>query len=314
MRSTSRALTNPQRAVALLAVAAIVAAPISGHAQATGEAQGAWGGKTNGQGHYADINGLKLYYEIHGAGRPLILLHGGLGALEMFGPNLTALAKGHQVIALDLQGHGRTADIDRPISVELMADDVAGLIRYLKLDRPDVMGYSLGGGVALQTAIRHPELVGRLVLVSTPIRRDAFYPAILGQQGQVTAAAAEMMKQTPMYQLYASIAPRPQDFSRLLGKMGEAMKVDFDLSAQVASIKATTLIVAADADIFPPAHAVEVFGLLGGGKKDGGWDGSGRPKSRLAILPGLTHYTIFSAPALAATVIPFLDEPTPGGK
>ena len=314
MRSTSRALTNPQRAVALLAVAAIVAAPISGHAQATGEAQGAWGGKTNGQGHYADINGLKLYYEIHGAGRPLILLHGGLGALEMFGPNLTALAKGHQVIALDLQGHGRTADIDRPISVELMADDVAGLIRYLKLDRPDVMGYSLGGGVALQTAIRHPELVGRLVLVSTPIRRDAFYPAILGQQGQVTAAAAEMMKQTPMYQLYASIAPRPQDFSRLLGKMGEAMKVDFDLSAQVASIKATTLIVAADADIFPPAHAVEVFGLLGGGKKDGGWDGSGRPKSRLAILPGLTHYTIFNAPALAATVIPFLDEPTPGGK
>jgi len=314
MRSTSRALTNPQRAVALLAVAAIVAAPSSGHAQATGEAQGAWGGKTNGQGHYADINGLKLYYEIHGAGRPLILLHGGLGALEMFGPNLTALAKGHQVIALDLQGHGRTADIDRPISVELMADDVAGLIRYLKLDRPDVMGYSLGGGVALQTAIRHPELVGRLVLVSTPIRRDAFYPAILGQQGQVTAAAAEMMKQTPMYQLYASIAPRPQDFPRLLGKMGEAMKVDFDLSAQVASIKATTLIVAADADIFPPAHAVEVFGLLGGGKKDGGWDGSGRPKSRLAILPGLTHYTIFSAPALAATVIPFLDEPTPGGK
>jgi pimeloyl-ACP methyl ester carboxylesterase len=235
-------------------------------------------------------------------------------ALEMFGPNLTTLAKGHKVIALDLQGHGRTADIDRPISVELMADDVAGLIRYLKLDRPDVMGYSLGGGVALQTAIRHPELVGRLVLVSTPIRRDAFYPEILGQQGQVSAAAADMMKQTPMYQLYSSIAPRPQDFARLLGKMGDAMKVDFDLSAQVASIKATTLIVAADADIFPPAHAVEVFGLLGGGKKDGGWDGSGRPKSRLAILPGLTHYTIFSAPALAATVIPFLDEPTPGGK
>jgi pimeloyl-ACP methyl ester carboxylesterase len=314
MRSTSRLVAIPQSAVAMLAAAAIVAAPINAHAQATSEAQGAWGGKTNGQGHYADINGLKLYYEIHGAGRPLILLHGGLGALEMFGPNLTALAKGHKVIALDLQGHGRTADIDRPISVELMADDVAALIRYLKLDRPDVMGYSLGGGVALQTAIRHPELVGRLVLVSTPIRRDAFYPEILGQQGQVTAAAVEMMKQTPMYQLYSSIAPRPQDFGRLLGKMGEAMKVDFDLSAQVASIKATTLIVAADADIFPPAHAVEVFGLLGGGKKDGGWDGSGRPKSRLAILPGLTHYTIFNAPALAATVIPFLDEPTPGGQ
>jgi pimeloyl-ACP methyl ester carboxylesterase len=257
------------------------------------------------------VNGIKLYYETHGVGKPLILLHGGLGAIEMFGPNLPALAKGRQVIAVDLQGHGRTADIDRPISVELMADDIAALIKHLKLDRPDVMGYSLGGGVALQTAIRHPELVGKLVMVSTPIRRSAFYPDILGQQGQVTPAAAEAMKQTPMYQLYASLAPRPEDWARLLGKMGDAMKNDFDLSTQVAGIKATTLIVAGDADIFPPAHAVEIFGLLGGGKRDGGWDGSGRPKSGLAILPGLTHYTIFSAPALAATVIPFLDQATP---
>jgi pimeloyl-ACP methyl ester carboxylesterase len=150
--------------------------------------------------------------------------------------------------------------------------------------------------------------VGKLVVVSTPIRRDAFYPEILGQQVQVGAAAAEAMKQTPMYQLYASLAPRPEDWARLLGKMGDAMKEDFDFSKQVAGIKATTLIVAGDADIFPPAHAVEVFRLLGGGKRDGGWDGSGRPKSRLAILPGLTHYTIFSAPALASAVIPFLDE------
>lgn len=287
---------------------------MSVQAQSKSVTQVTWGGKANAAGHYADVNGIKLYYEIHGIGKPLILLHGGLGALEMFGPNLPALAKGRRVIGVDLQGHGRTADIDRPLSVALMADDIAALIKYLELDRPDIMGYSLGGGVALQTAMRHPEVVGKLVVVSTLFRRNAFYPDILAQQGQVNAAAAEMMKQTPMYQLYASIAPRPEDFPKLLDKIGGLMKEDFDLSSQVAGIKATTLIVAGDADIFPPAHAVEMFGLLGGGQKDGGWDGSGQPKSRLAILPGLTHYTIFSAPALAATVIPFLDQPTPKGK
>jgi pimeloyl-ACP methyl ester carboxylesterase len=260
---------------------------------------------------YADVNGIKLHYDIQGTGRPLILLHGGLGAIEMFGPNLPALAEHRQVIGVDLQGHGRTADIDRPLRVDLMADDIAALIKHLKLERPDIMGYSLGGGVAVHMAIRHPELVGKLVIVSTAVKRSAFYPDILKQQGQVRPEAAEAMKQTPMYQMYASLAPRPEDWGRLLGKIGDAMKQDFDLSKEVAGIKAKTLIVAADADIFPPAHAVEVFGLLGGGQRDGNWDGSGRPISSLAILPGLTHYTIGSAPALSAVVIPFLDEPTP---
>jgi pimeloyl-ACP methyl ester carboxylesterase len=310
MRSTiSPRSIFPKVAATALAVVGILA--LTTRAQAQGKPSGSAAKTGKLVGRYADVNGIKLYYEVHGAGKPLILLHGGLGAIEMFGPYLPALAKGRQVIGVDLQGHGRTADIGRPLSVELMADDIAALIKHLGLTRPDIMGYSLGGGVALQTAIRHPEAVGRLVVVSTPFRRDAFYPEILAQQGQVTAAAAEGMKQTPMYQLYSSIAPRPEDWPRLLDKIGEAMKHDFDFSSQIAGIQATTLVVAGDADIFPPAHAVEMFGLLGGGKRDGGWDGSGRPKSRLAILPGLTHYTIFSAPALAATVIPFLDEPAP---
>jgi pimeloyl-ACP methyl ester carboxylesterase len=269
---------------------------------------------TTGVGGYADVNGIKLYYEIHGTGRPLVLLHGGLGAIEMFGPNLSALAQGRKVIGVDLQGHGRTADIDRPLKTDLIADDIAALITHLNLDRPDVMGFSLGGGVAVVLAIRHPELVGRLVIVSTPIRRDAFYPEILAQQGQVTAEAAEAMKQTPMYQLYASIAPRPEDWARLLSKLGASMKDDFDFSQKIAGITATTLIVAGDADIFPPAHAVEVFGLLGGGKQDPGWDGSGRPKARLAILPGVTHYNIAVSPALASTVVSFLDDTAATGR
>jgi pimeloyl-ACP methyl ester carboxylesterase len=259
---------------------------------------------------YADVNGIKLYYEIHGSGRPVVLLHGGLGAIEMFGPNLAALAKGRQVIGVDLQGHGRTADIDRPLNVKLMAGDIAGLIKHLKLARPDVVGYSLGGGVAIHLAVQHPELVGRLVIVSTPFRRNGFYADILAQQGQVNEAAAEGMKQTPMYAMYAALAPRPEDWPRLLRKLGEGMAQDFDFSKEIEGIKATTLIVAGDADIFPPAHAVEMFGLLGGGKRDGGWDGSGRPTSRLAILPGVTHYDMAITPALVPTVVAFLDDPT----
>src|SRR3981081_2259591 len=239
---------------------------------------------------YADVNGINLYYETRGSGRPLVLLHGGLGWSGMFGPNLAELAKGRQVIAVDLQAHGRTADIDRPLSTELMADDIAALIKHLKLERPDVMGYSLGGGVAVLIAIRHPEGVGKRVPVSAPIRRSAFYADILAQQGQVGPAAAEAMKQTPMYQSYASIAPRPEDWAPRLGKIGDAMKKDFDFSKEVAKITVPTMIVAADADLFPPAHAVEVFGLLGGGQRDGGWDGSGRPEGRAAAPPGAPPY------------------------
>lgn len=312
MHSVFRILTSSSN----LAAAAAVAGVMSLAADAQGQVSASvWGSDAvKGKGRYAEVNGIKLYYEIQGSGKPLVLLHGGLGAIEMFGPNLAALAKGRQVIGVDLQGHGRTADIDRPLSVLFMADDIAALIKHLGLQSADIMGYSLGGGVALQTAIRHPEVVNKLVVVSTPFRRNGFYPDILAQQGQVTAAAAEAMKQTPMYQMYASLAPRPQDWARLLGKIGEAMKVDFDFSEQIKGIKATTLVVAGDADIFPPAHAVEMFALLGGGQRDGGWDGSGRPKSRLAILPGRTHYTTFSAPELVAVVIPFLDETPPIGK
>jgi pimeloyl-ACP methyl ester carboxylesterase len=258
---------------------------------------------------YANVNGINLYYETHGQGRPLVLLHGGLGSGEMFGPVVSILAEHHQVIAPDLQGHGRTADIDRPIDIRLMAGDIAALIDHLQLDRPDVVGYSLGGGVALQLAFQHPEKIRKLVAVSANIRRDAIPPEMLAQQAQVNAGAMEFMKSTPMYQDYVRVAPRPEDFPRLLDKMGQSMAKDFDFSEEVRNLKVPTLIVAADADMAPPSHYIETFKLLDGGLRDGGWMGEGRPKGghALAILPGLTHYNIGTSPLLAATILAFLD-------
>jgi len=273
-----------------------------------------WTTQTKGTGKYAEVNGINLYYETHGSGRPLILLHGGLGSGEMFGPVLPLLAERHQVVAVDLQGHGRTADIDRPIDVRLMAGDIAALIDHLRLATPDVVGYSLGGGVALQTAAQYPAKVRRLVIVSANLRPDAIDPEMRAQQGQVNAAAAEFMKDTPMYQLYQRVAPRPEDFPRLLSKIGESMSKDFDFTDEVRGLQMPTLVVAADADMAPPSHYVEVFKLLGGGLRDGGWMGEGRPKGghALAILPGLTHYNIFSSPLFAATTLAFLDDQPTG--
>jgi pimeloyl-ACP methyl ester carboxylesterase len=270
-----------------------------------------WKSDTAGIGQYANVNGINLYYETHGSGRPLVLLHGGLGSGEMFGPILPTLAAGHQVIAVDLQGHGRTADIDRPIDVRLMADDIAALIDHLGLDKPDVLGYSLGGGVAFFTASKYPDKVGRLVMVSAHVRRDAIPAEMLAQQNQVSSAAIEFMKDTPMYELYQRVAPRPQDFGGLLDKIGQSMSKDFDFSDEVRALKVPTLIVAGDADMAPPSHYVEVFKLLDGGLRDGGWMGEGRPKGghALAILPGRTHYNMAESPLLAAVTLSFIDTP-----
>ena len=261
-------------------------------------------------GQYADVNGVHLYFETHGSGRPLILLHGGLGSGEMFGPTIPALADHHQVIVPDLQGHGRTADIDRPIDVRLMADDIAALIDHLGLDQPDVVGYSLGGGVAFFTASKYPAKVRRLVMASANTTRDAIPPEMLAQQGQVSSAAVEFMKDTPMYQLYQRVAPRPEDFGRLLDKIGESMAKDFDFAEEVRGLRVPTLVVAADADMAPPSHYVEIFKLLDGGVRDGGWMAEGRPKGghALAILPGLTHYNLVDSPLFAAVTLNFLDQ------
>ncbi len=267
---------------------------------------------TEGQsvGNYAPVNGLNLYYEIHGSGAPLILLHGGVGASEMFGANLAELAKARQVIAVHLQGHGHTRDIDRPLRYEHMADDIAALIAHLGFDKVDVMGYSMGGGVALQTAIRHPALVGKLVVVSETMKRDGWYPEVLVSFDQMAPAAAQIgahLKQSPLAQSYPHI-----DWAALFTKIGDMETQDYDWSEGVAAITSPTMIVFADADAIRLEHIVEFYRLLGGGQRDAGLDGSARPAARLAIVPGATHYDILSTTVVAELVAPFLDAPRPG--
>jgi pimeloyl-ACP methyl ester carboxylesterase len=164
--------------------------------------------------------------------------------------------------------------------------------------------------VALHTAAKYPDKVGKLVVASINIRPDAIYAEMREQQGQVNASAAEFMTETPMYQLYEKVAPRPEDFPGLLDKIGASMAQDFDFSDEVRSLRVPTLVVAADADMAPPSHHVEIFNLLDGGLRDGGWAGEGRPNGghALAILPGLTHYNLGMSPLFAAVTLAFLDE------
>lgn len=257
---------------------------------------------------YASVNGLKMYYEITGTGQPLILLHGGFGNTELFMPAREALSKNYKVIAVDLQGHGRTADIERPIVPDSLANDIAALINELKLGKTNIVGYSLGGMVALRLAIQHPELLQKVVLVSTPFKRKGWFPDLLAQQDQMGPASAEAMKQSPLYQSYSKMAPKPDDWTKFVTKMGAFIQRDYDWSKEVAGIKLPVLLVSADADGVMPGHMVEFFKLLGGGLKDAGWDGSARPASQFAIIPGHTHYDIYMAPALPEVIIPFLNK------
>ena len=258
------------------------------------------------KGH-VQANGVSYYYEIHGRGEPVLLLHGGLGSIDMFGPVLPALAKERQVIAVDLHGHGRTALGDRPISLLDMGNDMATLLRQLGYDKVDVMGYSMGGGVAFRLAVQHPELVRRLVLVSTPFAQDGFYPEMLPQQAQVGSAMADAMKETPMYKSYMAVAPRPQDFPRLLDRMGELMRKPYDWSEDVKKLKMPVMLVFGDSDMYRLEHVMHFYQLLGGGLKDAGWMREHMSKNRLAILPNLTHYEVFMSPALPTTALPFLN-------
>src|SRR5437879_2139414 len=255
----------------------------------------------------AGVNGIELAYQVVGEGEPLILMHGGFGSVEMFGPNVELLAAGRQVIGVDLQSHGRSPATDRPMRFETMADDIEALVRKLGFERTAIMGFSLGGAVGLRAAIQHPDVVERLVLVSTVFKRQGWYPEMRAGMDAMGQDTAGFLMQSPMYEAYQRIAPRVEDWPVLVRQVADVVKVDYDWSAKIPGLSMPVMLVIGDADGIPPSHAVEFFGLLGGGQRDANWDRSGMTHHRLAILPGLTHYDINVAPALSAAVIPFLE-------
>ena len=259
------------------------------------------------KGGHAAVNGVNYYYVVYGTGEPLLLLHGGLGQVEMFGPNLSKLAQSRQVIGVDLQGHGRTPLGNCEFSLVAMGNDMAGVLKKLGYDKVDVLGYSMGGGVAFQFALQHPDMVRRLVLVSTPFSQDGFYPEMLPQQAAVGAAMAEQMKETPMYKSYVAIAPHPEEFPKLLDAMGAYMRKSYDWSADVKKLTMPVMLIYGDSDMFRPEHEVKFYQLLGGGLRDAGWQREHMSQNRLAILPNLTHYEIGLAPQLVETALPFLN-------
>jgi pimeloyl-ACP methyl ester carboxylesterase len=273
--------------------------------------------QTGPQIGYAPVNGLQMYYEIHGEGAvPLLLLHGAFSNIETdFSQLLSLLAASRQVIAVEQQAHGRTADIDRPLSYGQMADDTAALLRSLDVDLVDVFGYSFGGAVGFQLAVRHPELVRKLIMAGgTSFRPDGLHPQLLDGSGDLTAdALAANLAGTPWQETYARIAPNPDNWQNLIVK-----KMDLDSKWQgwspetIQAISAPTLLMIGDSDIVRPEHVIELFRLLGGGVPG---DLTGLPRSQLAILPGATHVTIMwdIVDRLASLVEAFLAAPFPEG-
>jgi pimeloyl-ACP methyl ester carboxylesterase len=256
---------------------------------------------------YAPVNGLQMYWRSLGSGgTPLVVVHGGFGFIGMFGGVLDRLADDRRVVFVELQGHGHTADVDRPFSYEAFGDDLAALIGELELGPVDLLGYSLGGGSSLRAAIQHPDVVRRLVLVSTPCRREAWFPEVRAGMDQIGRAGFPMMSRTPLYDAYAAVAPDVDAFPVLMDKTGDLLRRPYDWSEEVRGLAMPVLLAYADGDSIPLAHAAEFYGLLGGGLRDAGWDGSGRSSAQLAVLADRTHYDIAAAPELADVVARFL--------
>ena len=289
-------MRRPRPLLAIVAAAFVVSAyttTAEGQAMRTPDSKG-----------YAKVDDVELYYEVHGDGPPLIMLHGGVTPSEMFGAPLVEMARAHKVVALHARGHGLSKDDSRPWSYETFADDVAALMGHLGIEKASVIVYSSGALVALQTAIRHPQRVDKLIVISTAFRSDGLYPEVLEAFAQMPSAApmiADDVSRSPLASLYPSV-----NWETMFRKTGELANRSFDWSASVADIEVPTLLIFADADMMRPEHIVEFYKLLGGGQRDAGIDGSLRSQNRVAIIPGTTHYTIVGSAAVTQFASEFL--------
>ncbi|HEX6644121.1 MAG TPA: alpha/beta hydrolase [Gemmatimonadales bacterium] len=292
----------PRHALLTLAAAAALTVSTSAVAQTGGPTMST----ANATGRVA-VNGVELHYEIHGEGAPLVLLHGGVSPSEMFGAPLAEMSRRHRVIAVHLRGHGLSSDADVPWSCELMADDVAALLDSIGVGRADVMGYSLGGGVALQLAIRHPAKVRRLVAISIAFRSEGGnYPEVREAFERMPAEAEVVGRQiaaSPLATLYPDV-----DWVRMMRKTGEMNRLPHDWSREVAAITAPTLLIFGDADSILLEHMIEFYKLLGGGQRAAGLGDAPRPASRFAVIPNATHFAILGSPAVTQFATDFLAE------
>jgi pimeloyl-ACP methyl ester carboxylesterase len=257
---------------------------------------------------YADVNGIQLYHEIYGQGEPLVLLPGGLMTIGEMSTLLQPLARTHKVIAVELQGHGRTADTDRPLAFETLGNDIAALLDHLSIEQADVVGLSLGAAVGLRTAIQHPEKVRRLVVISSPYAKSGWYPETQKGMGEVSGAMAQTLMQTPAGK-YSQAWPEPQRFPQFLDKFGRMMGASYDWSADVQKLPMPVLLVFADNDSVSQKHIAEFFALLGGGVKEPGWQNTQLSKARLAIVPGYSHYNFITSNELGPIIDKYLADP-----
>ena len=257
---------------------------------------------------YADVNGIQLYYESYGQGDPLVLIHGGLTTIGEIQAWVQPLATTRRVIAVEMQGHGHTADTDRPMSFAMMGNDVAALLQHLHIPEADVVGHSFGGACAIRAAIQHPDMVRRLVVISSPYARSCWYPEAREGMSHVGAQMADHMMQTPTGQLSRQW-PEPQRFPQFLDKFGTLMSEDYDWSAEIAKLPMPVLLAFADNDSISQKYIAKFFALLGGGVKEPGWMNTQLSKSRLAIVPGYSHYNLISSSEVPQIIEKFLADP-----